>query len=218
NEGFERELNRIYTKTAKNPLESFSKNSSVGFKMRFKPPFKYSAEILWKYRPFEKMMIEVLKQNNVVVFLAVRQDIFRWALSKYHGDGTGKKGHIQFKLARGQIKKEEIGKIRVSPGKLYRILKMCEFFHKRKSALMKKLQKNGIEVYPLLYEDFLADKYAFLERINKILGFPSSPEEINEVIKQGEYFQKVHSGDISEFVLNHEEIMEKFGHRFISWK
>ncbi|MFO8146625.1 MAG: hypothetical protein R6U03_04480 [Gillisia sp.] len=215
---FENKLNRIYTKTARNPLESFSKDSSVGFKMRFKPPVKDTAEILWKYRPFEKMMIDVLKKHNVMVFIAVRQDIFRWALSKYHGDGTGKKGHIQFKLASGKVNREDIHKIHVKPRKLNRILKACEYLHTRKRVLMKKLKRNGIEVYPLLYEDFLEDKHSLLEWMNHILDFPASGDEISSVIQQGEYFQKVHSDEISEFVTNHEEIMEKFGNRFVSWR
>lgn len=216
-EDFEEKLNKVYTKTAKHPLESFSKNTSVGFKMRFKPPVKNPVKFLYKYLPFQKMMMEVLKKNNVVVFLAVRQDIFRWSLSKYHGDGTGKKGHIQFKLASGKVNKEDINKIHVNPFKFKRILKTCEYLHAQKRALMKKLQKNGIEVYPLLYEDFLADKYSLLEWMNNVLETPASHEEINAVIQQGEYFQKVHSNDISEFVTNHEQIIRKFGDRFIPW-
>ncbi len=217
-ENIQTKLNKVYTKTGKNPLEFFNKNSSVGFKMRFKPPVKNFIQVLWKYRPFEKMMIDVLKKHNVIVFLAVRQDIFRWALSKYHGDGTGKKGHIQFKIASGKLSKDEIKRIYVKPGKFNRILRFCEYFHVRKRALMKKLQRNGVEVHPILYEDFLADKYSVLERIIKILGDPASPNEISSVIEQGQDFQKVHSNDISEFVVNHEEIMGKFGSRFISWK
>ncbi|MFO7828545.1 MAG: hypothetical protein R6V23_07990 [Bacteroidales bacterium] len=215
---FEEKLNKVYTKTAKSPFESFSKNSSVGFKMRFKPPVKNFLGFLYKYIPFEKMMMKVLKKNKVIVFLAVRQDIFRWGLSKYHGDGTGKKGHIQFKLASGKVSKEDINKIHVNPFKFKRILKTCEFLHARKRALMKKFQKNGIEVFPLIYEDFLADKQSLLEWINEALDLPASREEITSVIQEGEYFQKVHSNDISEFVTNHEEIIRKFGDRCIPWR
>lgn len=215
---FEEELNRVYTKTAKKPLESFSKETAVGMKMRFKPPVKTWMQFFLKYRAFEKMMLNVLKKNNVVVFIAVRQDIFRWALSKYHGDGTGKKGHIQFKLSSGKISKDQIKKIKVKPGRFKRILKTCEIIHARKRSLMKKLQRNGIEVYPLLYEDFLSDKQSFLENIIQKTGISADNSEIKSVIEEGEYFKKVHSDDISEFVINHEEITQKFGHRFISWK
>jgi hypothetical protein len=34
---------------------------------------------------------------------------------------------------------------------------------------------------------------------------------------QGAFFEKVHSDKISDFVENREEVLEKFGKRFVSW-
>ena len=78
-------------------------------------------------------MIDVIKANDLTIFLAVRQDVFRWALSKYHGDGTGKPGHIQFKLASGNISKSEIGTIRIDRDRFDQIvagLSLSMFWHK----------------------------------------------------------------------------------------
>lgn len=74
-------------------------------------------------------MIKILRRNDTVVFLAVRQDVFRWGLSKYHGDGTGQPpGHLQFKLARGELQKSEIGKIHVDPERSRRSLPAAKPF------------------------------------------------------------------------------------------
>jgi hypothetical protein len=76
---------------------------------------------------------------------------------------------------------------------------------------------SGIQTYPICYEDFLADKRQCISQIFNLLELKISKKEINDALKMGEYFVKVHSDDISDFVENHEEVMEKFGDRFISW-
>ncbi len=55
-------------------------------------------------------------------------------------------------------------------------------------------------------------------KISECLELKISAEEIDAVLQRGEYFEKVHSDDISEFVVNHQEVLEKFGNRFISWR
>lgn len=215
-EGFD-EIDQIYFKSSGNHLAPVDKNKSVGFKLRLWPPKKGKYHRLLTMPGFENSMINILKKNNVVVFLAVRQDIFRWALSKYHGDGTGKKGHIQFKLASGKVKKEDLKKIKVNPLRFRMILQSCKFRHWRKKSLFKKLKRKGLEVYPITYEDFLADNKAVLKYILDKLNISEFDNEIDEAINKGTKYKKVHSNDISEFVINHEEVMQKFGHRFISW-
>jgi hypothetical protein len=49
-----------------------------------------------------------------------------------------------------------------------------------------------------------------LNRIFDILELNTSTEEIDAALKKGTYFEKVHSEDIADFVVNHEEIVEKF--------
>lgn len=126
-------LNQIYTESAASPLESFDKNGTIGFKMRFVPPrvdlpilrdapvpdklVRSLRHMYIKYQKsrgkFKRLMFELLKKHEVLVLLAVRQDVLRWALSKYHGDGTGKMGHLQFKLARGELDRADISRIYV---------------------------------------------------------------------------------------------------------
>jgi len=221
-------LNEVYTTTAKEPLESFDKATSVGFKMRFVPKKLQSglfAEIWpfgkWQSRrakqAYRRMMLDLLGKYDVVVFIAVRQDIFRWALSKYHGDGTGKPGHLQFHLATGKISKDDLGKIHVDAGKFEALLRKCERSHARKRKLMTDLQARGVVVQPICYEDFLADKHAYFRNLLHALEIDLSAEEIKSVIDEGTYFKKVHSDDISEFVENHLEVIKKFGDRFVTW-
>ena len=163
-------------------------------------------------------MISTLRQHGVIVLLAVRQDVLRLALSKYHGDGTGKPGHLQFKLARGEISRDEIGKINIDSERLETIIAACESLHEENRRLMADLRHAGIQAYPVLYEDFLTDKRCYLERLFKLLELEVSSDEISRVLSEEPFFKKVHSDDISEFVENHEEIMSRFGDRFISWQ
>ncbi len=94
-------LNRIYMATAKKPLDDIGGEGVVGFKMRFSPPNDYPLHIdglrRWNnyserlfrdpyFRSFKKMMFDTLKRHNVVVLMAIRQDVLRLGLSKYHGD------------------------------------------------------------------------------------------------------------------------------------
>ena len=209
-------LNQIYTRTAKKPLEECSGDTVTGLKMRFttpgeNSPFSNTLPKHFTHDSFRTMMFNVLKRNDVVVFLALRQDILRWALSKYHGDGTGRPGHLQFKLANGKIRRSSIGKIHVESTRLKVIVSQCEEAHAYKRRLMKELQQTAIQNHFLVYEDFLTDKQKYLNRIFDILELKTSPQEMDTALKKGTYFEKVHSHDIADFVVNHEEVIEKFG-------
>lgn len=220
-----KKLNSIYTRTAKKPLEKISNEGVVGFKMRFSN--KGNRLYVWplkrlfkKYHSwsFKNMMINLFKKNNVTALFAVRQDVLRWGLSKYHGDGTGSPGHLQFKLAKGELSKEEIGKFHVDCKQLEKIILRCEKRHAKKRHLMEDFKSAGIQAHPICYEDFLSDKHKYFKRLFEFLELEVSKEEIDNALNRGEYFKKVHSDDISEIVVNHEEVKEKFGNRFISWK
>ena len=224
-------VNRLYTRTSIAPLEEINYKGVVGFKMRFTPPTAcppYMVSLLhWnrltnlcaRYysRSFKRMMFKLLRRKNVVVFLIVRQDVFRWGLSRYHGDGTGKPGHIQFKIARGEINRGDIPKIHVDCKRLGRIIKRCERIHSRNRHFMKELKNAGIQTHFLRYEDFLADKQKYFRRLTGFLELNLSDEEIHIALSKGAHFKKVHSDDISEFVVNHEEVRGKFGNRFVGW-
>jgi len=222
-------LDQVYTETAKSSLAGFSKSGAVGFKMRFVPPRNNSPYMasfspwnrMYKRRAeslFRRMMLEILSRNNVGVFFAVRQDVLRWGLSKYHGDGTGKPGHLQFKLASGQISRGDIDKVSVDCVRLDKIISTYEEELGRKRRLMEEFELAGIRTRPLIYEEFLEDKQKYFGEIFEFLDLKVSGEEIDAAINAGGYFKKVHSDNISDFVENHEEVNEKFGNRFVSWR
>ena len=163
-------------------------------------------------------MFDTLERHNVIVLMAVRQDVLRLGLSKYHGDGTGEPGHLQFKLARGVIARNEIGKIQVDCERLEEIISKCETLHEENRLLMEEFKQAGNQIHPILYEDFVTDKRSYLERLFRILELDITSDEISHVLGQEEYYKKVHSDDISEFVENHEEVTSRFADRFVSWR
>ncbi len=227
------QLNRIYTTTAKKPLDIIGEKGVVGFKMRFTPPNPYPLFIerlpVWNklaeqhfreqyLQTFKRMMFNTLKRHNVIVLMAIRQDVLRLGLSKYHGDGTGAPGHMQFKIASGVIAKDEIEKINVDCEQLEKVVAKCEALHEENRLLMQEFKQAGIQVYPILYEEFVSDKRSYLERLFNVLEIDVTSDEISHVLNQEEYFRKVHSDDISEFVENHEEVSSRFADRYISWR
>ena len=226
-------LNKIYTKTASKPLAMIDANKSIGLKMRFRPkinlgiPYIGNLPLIKKTinpfvirsqkQKFKNGMIALLKKHKIVTFITIRQDTFRLALSKYHGDGSGAPGHLQFKLAAGSIKKEDIPKIHVDCDNLERIITRCEILLQRKKDLMLSFKHAGIKTYPLKYEDFCQDKFKYFQNMFNHIGINLSKEEINSSLEKDAHFKKVHSDDISRFVANHEEVIEKFGDRFTTW-
>ena len=226
-------LNRIYTRTAVRPLESLPPGKSIGFKMRFRSPrgtprlvrsivrrLGLSRRVVDRVfqRPFRDRMIDVLRKHDVFVFLAVRQDVLRWALSKYHGDGSGKRGHLQFKIASGQISADKLDKILVDCDRLERIIAQCEAEHERKHALMREFKAAGLHVQPLCYEDFVDDKVRYFEHLLNCIDVEVTRQDIDAALQSGTDFKKVHSDRIADFVDNHAEVLEKFGDRFASWQ
>lgn len=225
-------LNDIYCKTATLPLEETKINGIVGLKMRYnnyrENPFYIKSFPYWNKLirgviknysaiSYKHMLFDTFKKNNIVVFFPVRQDLLRWGLSRYHGDGTGKGGHLQFDLASGKISSKQIGKIHVDCNRFNKFILECENLHIQKRKLMKELESKKIEVYPICYENFLNNKQKYFKQIFEYLELNISDDELKKALKDGAYFKKVHSDDISNFVVNHQEVIEKFGNSFRSW-
>ncbi len=208
------EANRIYTRTATRPLELPPGAEAVGFKMRFRPPRRSGG--LGRLH-FERTLLRTFARHGVVALLAVRQDVLRWALSKYHGDGSGAPGHLQFALARGEISRSEIPSLRVDCERLERLISECEASHRRKRRLLARLARWGIRAHPILYERFVGDRAGFLRELLGHLGLRLPEGEIEAALRLGTHFEKVHSDDISDFVENHREVMERFGQRYVAW-
>jgi len=196
-------LKSIISKYADFSLYSNINNKSVNFSKQKSHGFKI--------RPREnrlKVLFEIAKKYNVVVFILFRKNTLKWALSKYHGDGFGKPGHLQFKLADKLIKREDIPKIRVDCSGLLKLIKKCEISDKKKRKIIKILRKNKIKAYPIYYEDFCHNKFTFLKSILKKLKINASNKDISEAIKKRGYYKKVHSENISDFVLNPKEVCD----------
>ena len=153
----------------------------------------------------------------MTVFIAVRQDVLRWALSKYHGDGTGKPGHLQFRLASGRISREEIGPITVDRQRFARIVETCEEIHAEKRKLQERLHAAGIRTAVLRYEDFLSDPHAYLARLLETIGVEVDAAEIDAVLARGTRIEKVHADDVREFVENADEVLAEFGDAYVAW-
>ena len=226
-------LNRIYTKTAKTPLEVFDKSKSIGFKMRWRPPknllpmasklpvnFKYFNYSIRKYQmhKFHKLIFQILKKHHIIKFLAIRQNLLNLALSDYHGDGYGNQGHLQFKLATGKITKDDIPKLNVDCDRLEELILRWERVIQRKKQLMEKFERSGIKTYALIYETFCDDKLKYFQEFFSKLNIEVSKEEIETAIRLGSIFKKVHSDDISDFVINHKEVLNRFRDRKITWR
>jgi len=218
-------LNSIYTRTSDRALETYDKSGDIGFKMRLAllPGRHWLSDLVdrrgpaWlreyraDYRWYERRMMAMLRKHDVIVIFAVRQDLLRWALSKYHGDGTGTSGHLQFDIAAGRKSLSDVPAIEVDPDRLAAIIDNCRFVIDEKIRLMRKMQALGIGTGTAIYEEFLQDEYAFFHKLFAALGRTVSDEEIATVLEKGTIFKKVHSDDISEFVINHQEIEARFG-------
>ena len=227
----EHALSEAYeSKVADRKLIALPSKASVGLKMRWKPPriLHVGADVVdlpvnrifkrQRCRAYREYMVDMLHENNVVPMLAVRQNIFKWALSKYHGDGQGKVGHLQFQLASGAIKKSDIPKIHVDLKRFGRLIEQCRRKHDRKREFVEWMMRRGMQVQPLLYESFLNQPIGFFGNFLNQLGHDAHLAEIKDVLTQDIELQRVHSGALSEYVENHEELEETFGSCFESWE
>jgi hypothetical protein len=211
------ELNAIYTATAQYPIAPFDKQKALGLKMRFRPQDNRRLR-RWLCTPrFAHLSYELFQKHNVVVFVTVRQDVFRWALSKYHGDGTGQPGHLQFKLAKGQVERADIPPVMVDRAVFQNLLIDCEDRINRKRMLIEKLTRRGISAYPLFYERFCNERFDFFAEITRRLELPVTNTDISSALNRGTRLEKVHSTDIRDFVVNAEEVLAEFGERYVKW-
>jgi hypothetical protein len=219
-------LNRIYLETAKNPLEKVDTTVSTGFKMRFVAPdpvLPFSnafpswnrgakAFITWQYR---RLIFDVLRKKHVTVFLAVRQDLLRWGLSRYGWnlpEYNGEARHSQFKGTRGKT-----SSLHVDCSRLEGIITECKQAHERKRRLLSDLRSAGISAHVIRYEDFLDSREKYLLRFLDLLEIEASASDVQEALSKGTRLRKVHPHAIAEFVTNHEEVLERIGSPFVSW-
>ncbi len=226
-----RRLNRLYLKTGRGALQPIDASYAVGFKMRFRPPWPAVADRLPKLRwgpvrrgmrllrerlrrhqreSFARMIFDVVRSNHVVAFVMIRNDLLRWALSHYHGDGTGQPGHLQFRLAAGEISRHDIGRLHVDCDRLAGIIDRCRADHDAKLRLHADLLAAGIDAHLICYEDFLHRREQCVRQVLKRIGIDPRPDELSEIARGELPFQKVHPDRIDAFVENHEEVTARF--------
>ena len=152
-----------------------------------------------RHHIYREYMLEMLLENGVVPMLAVRQNIFKWALSKYHGDGTGKKGHLQFQVAAGAISKKDIPKIHVNLKRFGRLIEQCRRKHDRKREFAEWMTARGAEVKPLLYESFLNEPKTFFGGFLSCLGHDYTLQDIERCLMD---IDMKRVGELSEYVEN----------------
>lgn len=224
-------INHIYTKTSHRAITPYNKNKITGFKMRlyngiYLPYPRYIRMFLLGFpitgnflrRKREDLFFDLIKTLKFTVFLAIRQDVFRKALSKYYSNNisTGNV-HPQFDIANGKLNPSGLPKIFVKPKQLEKYLDKSKQEIIAQRILYRQLKKRQIPVFPLLYEDFLMDKVSFIKTFFRDLGHIVSDEDIQKAIKKGNPFKKVHSNDISDFVINGDELEKKYGHEYNRW-
>jgi hypothetical protein len=160
----------------------------------------------------------VFAARQVCVFVLVRRDALRWSLSKYHGDGSGRPGHLQFKLAAGDIGREDILAFDVDFARLDTLLTECRAAYARKRRLLADFAAAGVRAHVLFYEDFLVDQAAYLVRWFALLGHPVTPDAVARALAAGPQFEKVHGQDISTFVRNHAAVHARYGESIDGWQ
>ena len=183
-------LINIYSKyNTEIKLNNFNKlENSIGLKIRLRN---------------NELIFDKLKKYHVVTFVLIRQNVLRWALSKYVNK------HLQFEFDRDGDKNNDI-KMRFDCRRLQIHIQECEEALKDKKTLLTELKKYGIEFYPLYYEEFCHNKLDYFQNLLEKLDIKYSREAIEMTINQELLFKKVHSDNIREFVINYDEVYKTF--------
>lgn len=219
-------LNRAYRPAGQGPLGALDQSGAVGLKMRFQPPWngfrvplantRYGRRVqrrlhIARRRTFERRMFDLLRRHDGVAFVLVRDDLLRWALSHLHGDGTGRPGHLQFRLAVGKLSGEDIGTFRADCDRLAQIIERCRKMREAKLGLYRQLRAAGVDAHLVRYEEFLHQTHVCVERLLDCLGVESAGDEIAALLARTPEFRKVHPDRVEDFVENHEEVLARFG-------
>ena len=183
-------LINIYSKyNAEIKLNNFNKlENSIGLKIRLRN---------------NELIFDKLKKYHVVTFVLIRQNVLRWALSKYVNK------HLQFEFDRDGDKNNDI-KMRFDCRRLQIHIQECEEALKDKKTLLTELKKYGIEFYPLYYEEFCHNKLDYFQNLLEKLDIKYSREAIEMTINQELLFKKAHSDNIREFAINYDEVYKTF--------
>lgn len=174
----------LYSKHSDKPLCEFKDNKSVGLKMRVRD-----------WPTLEK----VFKQHNVVVFVLIRQNLLKLAVSKCQPNS------MQFKLINNEIPTNP--KMTIDLEMLTNNLTVCRDLLKYKQDIIARCSQLGIACHPMFYEEYCDNKELFFSKILKILDIHVPKPTINQLANQPNYFKKVHSDNMQDFIINYKELV-----------
>ena len=86
-----------------------------------------------------------------------------------------------------------------------------------RKVLADRLTRYGVEIESLCYEDFEADRESYMRRLCQKLALNVSAVELHAALDEGPVFEKVHVDDISTFVTNHDQVLQRFGNCYETW-
>lgn len=174
----------IYNKYSDSKLE-LKTNRSVGFKMR--------------WRSFNDVS-SVLRDEKVVVFILIRKNILKSAVSRC------KSNSMQFKLIKKEI--EQNPKTVLNLKLLKEKLLLCEQILKDKEDQVNRCKQMNVEVHKIYYEDYCNDKVKFFTDVLGKLEINLTDEQLEQFAFSTNYFKKVHDDDIRKFVVNYDEVLK----------
>jgi hypothetical protein len=182
------QLAQIYKKHNDKEFEQFDKKKSVGFKMRF--------------REWDTIEQPIVK-NSVTVFVLIRKNVFKWALSTYDSESN------QFKLIKGQTVANPT--ITVDIPKFTNILNICKRNLTERHNLITMLKGRGTKVVPIYYEDFCDNKKQFFKTFLSKIDIKLTDKELTEFVEKQNFFKKVHGDNLQQYVTNYDELKKVFG-------
>ncbi len=181
---YNQNIKQIYKKYTDIQINNIDKKKAIGFKMR--------------PRELNNIM-DVIKKNDVTVFVLIRHDICRHAISMCSTN------RLQFDLKAGKIQKNPKHKIDLSI--LNKNIEICKNVLKQKQYLINMLKKHNINVYPIYYEEFCKNKAKFFNNMLRKLDIKLSQEELQKFASCTIPFKKVHDERIKKFVINYDEVV-----------
>lgn len=178
-------LGNIYSKYSDKIITDYDKNHVRGFKMR----------------PKVIDIRDTLKNNQVVVFVLIRKNKLKWAVSKLE------RNTLQFDLVKGNIK--ENPKLTVNFDILSENIDKCTTIINKKYKLINEYKNYGIDAHPIYYEDFCNDKQNFFKNMFDMLKVNIDDSEIDHVLTNKKcFFKKVHSDVLSDFITNYDQFLD----------
>lgn len=153
----------------------------------------------------ERQLIRALKHSQIQPIILLRTDLFELALSKFHGNGSGQNGHMQFIAVRD---KDFAPERMVVGGKRWiwsRRRTIVQF--RRLTRLFRRCASAGLNPVLLTYEHLLSQPESFWQELATALQIPALAQDMQEALQQ-QRMRKVR-GKSSELYENYKELLHR---------